>query len=143
MPTIVARFEITVDGHSMAVFSELQGITTEVKTVDYIESWDNVVLLLNRFVGTPPPISLRLVRPRGSDTRIFTWHQLAKANPITGRKQCTLALLDVRFDPIATWCLESAWPSKIELGSLTSVDGVPMPAETVTLVCNDLYRISP
>jgi phage tail-like protein len=143
MPTVGARFEITLDGHSMAQFSELQGISTEVETIDYVESRDNVVLLLNRFVRAQPPISLRLVRPRGSDTRIFTWHQLAKANPVTYRKKCTLALYGVRFEPVATWCLESAWPSKIELGGLTSVGGGLMPAEKVTLVCDGLYRISP
>jgi hypothetical protein len=35
-----ARFSITIDGYEIASFSELQGITTEVEPVDFLESTD-------------------------------------------------------------------------------------------------------
>jgi phage tail-like protein len=144
MPAIeAARFSITIDGYEIASFSELQGISSSVDVVDYVESQENVVLLLNRFVRARPPISLRLARPRGSDTRISTWHQQARTNPMTARKKCTLALYGDGHQATAKYYLESAWPSKIEPGGLTWIGGRPMSTEKVTLTCEDIQRISP
>ena len=46
-PITAARFSITVDGYEIASFSELQGVRTEIKTVEFIESGEKGLVQMN------------------------------------------------------------------------------------------------
>jgi phage tail-like protein len=123
MPLEAARFGISVDGVQIASFSELQGITTEVRSVEYDEGREDPVRFLNRFARARPPVSIRLARRRTGDARISAWHRAAKVNLLTGRKNCVLAVYGSDNKPVARFYLENAWPSQIRPGTKTSAAG--------------------
>ena len=63
-----ARFSITVDGYEIASFSELQGISTEIETVEFIESGDKGLDPDEHCPAKPVPPTI--VLKRGKTTAI-------------------------------------------------------------------------
>lgn len=107
-------FAVLVGGNQVASFSELQGITTEVGTVDYVEGRDDPVRFLNRFTARQRPVSLLLVGRSGSNLQMHSWHHQAAANSLTARKNCILVVHNSQNKPVARYHLENAWPQKIQ-----------------------------
>ena len=141
-PALVAsRFEISIDGHSMAVFSELAGITTEVGTVEYVPSGEPETVFLNRCTAVQKPISVRLRRPRTNNMEMWTWHEAARLDPGRLPKKVQLHIHEGGDKPAARYRLENAWPSKIEIGGLRA-GGTSSTMETVTMTCEFIQRIS-
>ena len=136
-----ARFEISIDGHSMAVFSELAGIKTEIETVDYVPSGEPETVFLNRCTAVRKPISVRLRRARSNNMDMWTWHEAAKLNPGRLPKKVQLHIHEGGDKPAARYHLENAWPSKIEIGGLRA-GGATSTMETVTMTCEFIQRIS-
>ena len=139
-PITAARFEISIDGHSLAVFSELAGIATEVETVDYIPSGESESVFLNRHAALRKRISVRLRRARSNNMDMWTWHESARSDPRKPPRKVQLYLHEGRDKPAARYSLESAWPSKIDIvgpkaGGTTSM-------ETVTMTCEFIQRVS-
>ena len=100
-----ARFSLTIDGYEIASVAELDGTTS----------------------GT---ISLRRGEARG--TELWAWYEAARNGVLAGRKDATIVLYDSGGRPVATWHLENAWPSKIEIGGLKS-DANEVSIETLTI----------
>ena len=145
MPT-AARFSITIDGYEIGSFSELQGITTEVKTVDYVEGRDDPVRFLNQFAKVPMgatnlPTSyrLRLARSSGSGRSLSFWQSQGATTSIGSRKRCVLAVNDSQSKPVARYHLENAWPQKIQIiPGLRTQSGNAVAMETVTIACEGI-----
>ena len=148
MPT-AARYSITIDGYEIASFSELQGITTEIKTVDYVEGRDDPVRFLNQFAGSPPATNLpttyrlRLVRRSGSGGSLSSWQTpLGSTNSLAGRKKCVLAVNDSQSKPVARYYLENAWPQKIQyMPGFAAQGGNTVAMETVTIACESISLV--
>ena len=136
-----SRFELSVDGHSMAVFSELAGIRTEVETVDYVPSGEQESVFLNRHLAARKPVSLKLRRARTNNLEMWTWHEAASINPGRLPKKVQLHVFEAPNKPAARYHLENAWPSKIDVGGLTA-GGTTSAMETVTMTCEFIQRIS-
>jgi hypothetical protein len=114
-----ARFSITIDGHEIASFSELQGINT---------------------LATPPTIVLK--RGKSSSREMWSWHEAARTGQMSaGRKNASLIMYDYEGKPVARYQLTNAWPSKIEIGSLKAGASEVL-METVTMVCDHIQRVS-
>lgn len=142
-PISAARFAISVDGVPLASFSELQGIATEIRQVDFDRSRESETVFMNRFVHVSTPIDVRFVRPRTLDMRLVAWHRAAVLNPAGNLKNCFVTLYGSSSGkPVARYHLESAWPSKIE-PALRLVGRAPQQMETVRLTCDHLQRVSP
>jgi len=141
-PTLAAaRFELTIDGHSLGVFTELAGITTETGTVDYVPSGESESVFLNRHAGVRKPVGVRLVRPRGASATLRTWHEAAKLNPGRLPKKVAMRLYEGGIKPVVRYSLENAWPSKIEIGGLKG-NPATSTMETVTMTCEFIQRVS-
>ena len=132
-----ARFEIVIDGRSIATFAELQGITSGYD-IDFIES-DGRRLAVP---GKRPPPTVTLKRGMTSDLELAAWHELAMSDWSAARKNASLVMYDATGTPVARYSLENAWPAKLEIGSLR-VGSSSVVMETVTLVCDHLQRVSP
>jgi len=74
MPITAARFSLTIDGYEIASFSELAGISSGAGSVDFIQTRDNEMLLLNRVTAVRAQTALTFIRPRSTDPRLFAWH---------------------------------------------------------------------
>jgi phage tail-like protein len=134
-----ARFSITVDGYSIASFSELVGIASEVEPLDSADQVVDTRKLPGR--RKPPTVTLR--RGQTSELELWAWHEAVVSGDVAaGRKDCTLVMYAVDGKPVARYYLEHAWPSKLEVGALKAGPAEAL-YETVTLVCERLQRLAP
>ena len=132
-----SRFSLVADGHEIAAFAELQGITSGYN-IDFIES-DGRRLAVP---GKRPPPTVTLKRGMTSDLELAAWHELAMSDWSAARKNASLVMYDATGTPVARYHLENAWPAKLEIGSLR-VGSSSVVMETVALVCDRLQRVSP
>ena len=132
-----SRFSIVVDGHEIAAFAELKGISSGYD-IDFIES-DGRRLAVP---GKRPPPTVTLKRGMTSDLELAAWHQLAMNDWSAARKSASLVMYDATGVPVARYHLENAWPAKLEIGSLRAGASEVL-METVTLVCDHLQRVAP
>lgn len=141
-PITAARFSITVDGYEIASFSELQGIKTEIKTVDWVESGEKG-LLQTKMPGNPELATLQFKRGQNASMELWAWHEAARMGQMDqARKTASLVMYDPAGKPVARYHLENAWVPKIEIGSLKAGSNEVL-MESVTLVCDHLQRVSP
>src|SRR5262245_44509969 len=127
--------------YEIASFSELQGVRTEIKTVEFIESGDKGLVQMN-IPSNPVLATLTLRRAQTQDPQMWTWHEAARFGEMgAARKSCSLVMFDASGKPVARYHLENAWPCKIELGALKAGSSEVL-METVTLVCDHLQRVA-
>jgi hypothetical protein len=118
------RFELAIDGHAIAHFSELQGITTTVSPVE------------RRSLA---PVTLTLRRGKTGDMQLLAWHRSGV------RKNGTLAIYGAAGTPAARYRLTNAAATKYE--PVTKIDSftwkqavAPAPTEAITIVVERLDR---
>lgn len=137
-----ARFSITIDGYEIASFSELTGIKTEIKTVDYVESGEKG-LLQSKLPGNPELSTLSFKKAQTNSLDMWAWHEAARIGQMDqARKSASLVMFDAAGKPVARYHLENAWVPKIEIGALKAGSAEVL-METVTIVCDHLQRVSP
>jgi phage tail-like protein len=135
------RFELQIDGFSMAQFSELSGISSTVEVVDYLASNDKE-LSLKKLPGKRNPPTITLKRGMCKNVELNAWHELVVLGDVAGaRKSCSLTMYNTKGDPVAKYNLTEAWPSKIEVGALKAGASEVL-FETVTIVCEFIQRVS-
>lgn len=140
-PITAARFSITIDGYEIAAFSELQGITTEVKPVEHLESTDKEVVL-KKLPGKNEPAIIKLKRGKTPDMALWAWHEaVLNGDILAARKSCSLVMYAADGSPVARYHLENAWPSMLEIGALKAGSNDVL-METVTIVSERLQRVS-
>jgi hypothetical protein len=121
-----ARFSITVDGVNLGSWSKVDGLDV---------SWSRGTVVLSRKTIAATSASRR------ASMEMFAWHEAAMAGRLGAVRDAVIVAYGANGDPVARYHIENAWPSKVELG-ITS-RGVPASHETVTLVCEDIQRVSP
>jgi phage tail-like protein len=137
-----SRFSVTIDGYEIAAFSELQGITTQVDVVDFLESTDKDVLL-KKLPGKRLPPTVVLKRGKNNSMELWTWHEsVLMGDMAAARKSCSLVMYNTDGRPVARYHMENAWPSKIEIGGLRAGASEVL-MESVTIVCEHIQRVSP
>jgi phage tail-like protein len=142
-PTVLSAstFVIQVDGIQVATFSELNGISTEVESVEYISTGPGGILHTKQYGKTLPP-SVTLKRGLDTQTYMWSWHQAVLQGDPGARKTCSLQLFAAATSPktgqpIITYLLENAWPSRLEIGGLMA-GASEVVFETVTLNCDQI-----
>ena len=137
-----ARFSITIDGYEIAAFSELAGITTEVKPVDFLESTDKEVIF-KKLPGQRVPPHIVLKRGKNAGMELWAWHEaVLQGDIVAARKSASLVMYNTDGKPVARYHMEHAWPAKIEIGALKAGASEVL-METVTIVCERLQRVAP
>lgn len=140
-PITAARFSITIDGYEIAAFSELQGITTEVKPVEHLESTDKEVIL-KKLPGKAEAATVTLKRGKTADMALWAWHEaVLNGDILAARKSCSLVMYGADGKPVARYHLSDAWPSKLDIGALKAGSNEVL-METVTIVAERLQRVA-
>ena len=130
---IPVRFEVSVDGHSLGVFSELVGISSAVEIVDATSASPTETILKK-----PPTVTLK--RGMTRNIEMAAWHELVILGDIAAaRKSCSLTMFNAKGEPVARYHLTDAWPQKVEIG-VSATSGLLM--ETITMTCDFLQRVS-
>ena len=142
-PTVMSAstFVIQVDGIQVATFSELSGINTEVESVEYIATGPEGIVHTKQYGKTKPP-TVTLKRGLDPQTYMWSWHQAVLQGDPTARKTCSLQLFAASASPksgqpIITYLLENAWPSKLEIGGMKA-GATEVVTETVVLHCDQI-----
>jgi phage tail-like protein len=136
-----ARFSLSVDGHELASFSELGGITSSIEVADVVETAGNDTVL-KKLPGRRTPPTVVLKRGMHSSLDLWQWHAAVWVGDPAARRSCSLVMYNTKGEPVARYHLEQAWPAKIEIGTVTSgANDVLM--ETVTIVCEHVQRLAP
>jgi phage tail-like protein len=136
-----ARFELSIDGHSLAQFSELSGISSAIDVVDFIQS-DAKENILKKLPGKRTPPTVTLKRGMTKNIEMAAWHELVVLGDVAAaRKSCSLTMFNTKGEPVARYHLTEAWPSKIEIGALKAGASEVL-METVTIVCEFIQRVS-
>lgn len=142
-PTVMSAstFVIQVDGIQVASFSELSGISTEVEPVEYISTGLEGILHTKQYGKTKPP-TVTLKRGMDTESYMWAWHQAVLQGEPTARKTCSLQLFAASVSPksgqpIITYILENAWPSKLEISGMRA-GASELVTETVVLFCDQI-----
>jgi len=136
---IPVRFELTIDGHSLAVFSELTSILSAVDVVDAISA-SPTETILKKLPGKRIPPTVTLKRGMTRNIELAAWHELVILGDIAAaRKSCSLTMYNTKGDPVARYHLTDAWPQKVEIRT-SETTGMLM--ETVTMTCDFIQRVS-
>jgi phage tail-like protein len=139
-PLTAARFELTIDGHSLAVFSELVGISSSVD-IENVRLDTNRKRKLKKLPGKRTPPTVTLKRGMTRNIELAAWHELVILGDVAARKNVTLTMYDVTGDPVVRYHLTNAWPSKLEIGAVKA-GASSILTETVTLVAEFMQRVS-
>lgn len=108
-------------GGSTVGFQEISGFDQETEVYDYIagDFLDSAAPL--KFAGRTK-YSDSITAKRGlfkGDTEIMDWLNAAKIDP-TAKRTLIITLLDEQQNPLITWTIINAWPSKIDGLSLSA-----------------------
>jgi phage tail-like protein len=136
-----ARFELTIDGHSIAIFQELAGIASGVDAADLslVTKGEDFQL---RLPGKRTPPSITLKRGMTRNIEIAAWHELVMLGDMgAATKSVSVTAYNRKGDPVARYHLTDAWPSKLEISGESSGAGQVL-METVTFVCTFMQRVS-
>jgi phage tail-like protein len=137
-PVTAARFAIVVDGQQVAAFSELQALTSGYETED-IDVDQKETILTVPTKHRPPSVILK--RGLTSDRALWDWHADAIQNGSRAWRDAELVMYDYEGRPVARFTMINAWPSKLEVDTLSS-GGQAVAMETLTLACERLERVS-
>ena len=143
-PTVItaARFSLQMDQTEIASFSELSGIKTEIKTTEFVESGQHGLVQMN-IPANPVLATLTFKRAQTTDLALWVLHDAARNGEMSvARKNASIVMYDNAEKAVATYHLENAWISKIELGALRA-GSADVLQETVTIVTDHLQRVQP
>ena len=136
-----ARFELTIDGHSIAVFSELAGISSGWDA-DELELLTRGAEVQMKVPAKRTPTNVTLRRGMTTSMELAAWHELALNSDPAARKSVSLTMYNTTGDPVARYHLENAWPAKLVVDALAAGASEVL-FETVTLVADRVQRVSP
>lgn len=129
----VPVFHYTVSwGGTRVGFTEVSGLTTELQPIEYREgnSFDYNV---TKMPGMPKFSDITLKRGVFTkDNEFYDWLITVQLNKIQ-RRDLTISLLNENHEPVMTWKIRDAWPSKVEGPSLKST-GNEVAVESITIV---------
>lgn len=129
----LVKFHFQVDwGGTKIGFTEVSGLDVETEVVEYrqgaskeyskikmpgMQKFSNITLKRGTFV---------------SDNEYFQWWNTVKLNTIE-RRDVTIKLLNEEHNPVVTWKVKNAWPTKIQSTDLKA-DGNEVAIESMELV---------
>ncbi len=137
-----ARFELSIDGHSIASFSELAGISSgfNIDELELITRGGGETLIKLPGKRTPPTVTLK--RGMTRNIEMAAWHELVLLGDVAAaKKNVSLVAYNAAGEPVARYHLTDAWPAKLEINTLTAGASQVL-METVTMTCEFIQRVS-
>ncbi len=133
------RYVLVAGQGQLGTFSELRGLSTEVEVTDYMSAGDKGAAY-KRVAGRQAP-KLTLKRAHTKSEELWAWHEAVVRGDPMAQRNVTLAMQDAEGRTVASYYLESAFPSKIEVGT-QKVGSSETLTETVTVVGQHIQRLS-
>ncbi|MBN1987649.1 MAG: phage tail protein [Prolixibacteraceae bacterium] len=130
-PLVKFHFQVEWGGTKIG-FTEVSGLDVETEVIEYrhgaspeyskvkmpgMQKFSNITLKRGTFA---------------SDNEYFNWWNTVKLNTIE-RRDITISLLNEEHEPVVTWKVKNAWPSKVQPTDLKA-DGNEVAIESIELV---------
>jgi phage tail-like protein len=127
------KFHFTVDwGGTQIGFSEISGLQVEMDVIEYREGASPEFSKI-KMPGMAKNGNITLKRGTfANDNEFYKWFNSVKMNTIE-RRDITISLLNENHEPVVTWKVKNAWPSKVQSTDLKA-DGNEVAIESMELV---------
>ena len=130
-PIPVFHFQVDWGGTKLA-FSEVSGLNIETQVIEYRDGLSPQYSTI-KMPGLQKDNNITLKRGVfKSDGEFYEWWNTAQLNTIE-RRDITISLLDEAHEPVTTWKIKNAWPTKVEGPSLKA-DGNEVAIESMEVV---------
>ncbi|NBC08652.1 MAG: phage tail protein [Bacteroidetes bacterium] len=128
----LSKFHFQVDwGGTRLGFTEASGFTVETETIEYREGASPEYHKI-QMPGMQKYTDITLKRGMMlSDNEFYDWWNTVQLNAIE-RRDITIKLLNENHEPVVTWQVKNAWPTKVESTDLKA-DGNEVAIETLVL----------
>jgi phage tail-like protein len=130
------NFLVEIDNVTVAGFSEVTGLSSEVDIIEYREGGDSIV---RKVPGLRKYGNITLQRGITQDTQLWDWHKNI-LDGVVDRRNGVITLLDDARNPQVRWVFIDAFPQKYE-GPTLNAKGNDVAIETLTLCCESIERV--
>lgn len=129
----LSKFHFSVDwGGTKIGFTEVSGLDVETEVIEYRQGASPEYSKI-KMPGMQKFSNITLKRGTfKSDNEYYNWWNTVKLNTIE-RRDITIKLLNEDHDPVVTWKIKNAWPTKIQSTDLKA-DGNEVAIESMELV---------
>ncbi|GHT70220.1 hypothetical protein AGMMS50239_38280 [Bacteroidia bacterium] len=113
------HFNVSWEDGKTVAFSEVSGLSIETEVIEYRDgeskNFSNIKMPgMKKYTA----ISLKRGSVAGDDS-LFKWWNTIKMNTVE-RRTVTISLLNEESQPVITWKVQNAFPTKIDSGSLNA-----------------------
>lgn len=130
-PIVKFHFQVEWGGTKIG-FTEVSGLDVETEVVEYRDG-ANPEYSKIKMPGMQKFSNITLKRGTfASDNEYYAWWNTVKLNTIE-RRDITISLLNEEHEPVVTWKVKNAWPTKIQSTDLKA-DGSEVAIESMEIV---------
>lgn len=130
-PLVKFHFQVEWSGTKIG-FTEVSGLDVETEVVEYREGASPEYSKI-KMPGMQKYSNITLKRGTfKSDNEYFNWWNTVKLNTIE-RRDITISLLNEEHEPVVSWKVKNAWPTKIQSTDLKA-DGNEVAIESMEIV---------
>lgn len=130
-PLVKFHFQVEWGGTKIG-FTEVSGLDVESEVVEYRDGASREYSKL-KMPGLQKYSNITLKRGTfKSDNEYFNWWNTVQLNTIE-RRDITISLLNEEHEPVVTWKVKNAWPTKVQSTDLKA-DGNEVAIESMELV---------
>src|SRR5687767_1119297 len=127
----VFHFKVEWGGRNGS-FTEVSGLSNETQVIEY-RGGAQLEFSTLKMPGLQKNSEVSLKRGVfAGDNELYEWWNTVSMNTIQ-RRDITISLLNENHEPVVTWKVRNAWPTKVEGASLKA-DGNEVAIESITLV---------
>lgn len=129
----IVKFHFQVEwGGTQIGFTEVSGLDVETEVVEYRQG-ASPEYSKQKMPGMQKYSNITLKRGTfATDNEYYDWWNTVKLNKID-RRDITISLLNEEHEPVVTWKVKKAWPSKIQSTDLKA-DGNEVAIESMEIV---------
>ncbi len=136
-PLPTYHYQVEIDGMNPAAFSEVSGLSIEVKAITYRDGL-SAIQGAKHMPGIPEPAKVTL--KKGvllGDSQLYEWINSIRVTTID-KKDMTISLMDEKSEvPLVTWKVKNAFPTKMDAPSFNATSN-EVAIETLELMADDI-----
>src|SRR5256712_2017239 len=135
------NFAIEVDGTTIAQFTEVGGLTSEMDVTELKENGPDGKLVIKKIPGAHKTPTLTLKRAKNVSMELYKWHKAALDGKVKeARKNGSAILYDYQAGEISRWNFINAWPSQLSTGR-PKAGAKAVVTQEVTIVMEGFERV--
>ncbi len=138
-PIPLYHYRVSIDGNDALAFSEVSGLTIEYETTTYKDGMsfkEGAKYMPGQLKEVKITLKKGVVK---GGQELYDWLKTINLNTVT-KKDLTIDLLNEESQPVVTWNVLNAFPTKLEAANLDAKSNDPA-IETLELMANSISMI--